>query len=220
VEEALRIRDLTGGTVTVVTVDGSQGDEVLRRELAMGANRAIHIWDDILEGSDGQGLARTLKAEVERGHYDLILTGVQADDGAGQVGGMLAALLDWPFASIVNKLEVLDEKRIKVYREVSGGNQEVYEMDLPGVVSAQTGINEPRYVPVRGIMKASGIDIPVHKAADLNLSGDDVGSSKASTTRRRYFLPVMGEGALILEGSVDKIIEKLIDLLRAKGGIK
>ncbi len=220
VEEAIRIRDFAGGTVTVVTVDQGGGDEVLRRELAMGADKAIHIWDDIFEGSDGEGLARILMAEIERGHYDLILTGVQADDGAGQVGGMLAALLDWPFASIVNHLEVLENRKIRLHREVAGGNEEVYEMELPGVLSIQTGINEPRYVPVRGVMKAAGIEIPIHKASDLGLIADSIGSTKARVKRRGYFLPEGGQGAEVLEGTADKIIEKLINHLKAKGGIR
>ncbi len=91
VEEALQIRDRVGGNVTVVTVDGEDGEEILRRQLAMGANQSVLISDDAVNCSDGKGVAAILKAFVDKGHYDLILTGVQADDGAAQVGGMLAA---------------------------------------------------------------------------------------------------------------------------------
>ncbi|MFZ0927997.1 MAG: electron transfer flavoprotein subunit beta/FixA family protein [Syntrophobacteraceae bacterium] len=220
VEEAIRIRDRTGGSVTVVTIDNEEGDEVLRRELAMGADRAIHVWDKLFEGADGEGLARILKAEIEKGRYDLVFTGVQADAGSAQVGGMLAAMLDWPFASIVSHLEVLDEQKIRIHREVAGGNQEVYEMDLPGVLSIQTGINEPRYVPIRGILKASSLDIPIHKASNLGLTADTAGASRARVKRQDYFLPVMGEGADILKGTAEEIIERLIGLLKSKGGIR
>ena len=157
---------------------------------------------------------------VDKGNYDLILTGAQADDGAGQVGGMLAAMLDLPYASIVNKIETLDDKKLKVGREIEGGNQEMNEIDLPCVLSIQTGINEPRYVGIRGIRKVASVDIPVWGASDLSIDASSVGESGAAVKRVDYFVPELGEGAEILEGSSEEIAEKLIDLLKAKGGIK
>ncbi len=94
VEEAIQIRDDRGGSVTVITVGKEDSEDVLIRQLAMGADKAILISDDCFDGSDGRGLAGILKTEVDKENYDLILTGVQADDGAGQVGGMLAAMLE------------------------------------------------------------------------------------------------------------------------------
>ena len=220
VEEAIQIRDKVGGSITVVTVGNEEDEEVVRREMAMGADNGILLSDDAFHGSDGKGIATVLKAAVEKGNYDLILTGAQADDGAGQVGGMLAAMLDWPYASLVNLLEVIDDKKIKVGREIAGGNQEMNEIDLPCVLSIQPGINEPRYVGIRGIRKVVSLDIPVHNAADLGIAGDTVGESGARMKRLDYFVPDAGEGAEILEGSTDEIIDKLIELLKAKGGIK
>ncbi len=159
VEEALQIRDRVGGNVTVVTVDGEDGEEILRRQLAMGANQSVLISDDAFNCSDGKGVAAILKAFVDKGHYDLILTGVQADDGAAQVGGMLAAMLDYPFASLVNSIAVEDGK-LRVSREIEGGNREINEIDLPCVLSIQTGINEPRYVGMRGIRQVASVLIP------------------------------------------------------------
>ena len=193
------------------------GDEVLRRELGMGADKAVHIMDQSFSGLDGRGIATVLKAEIEKGSYDLVLTGVQADDGAAQIGGLMAAMLDWPYASIVNNLEILGEGKIKVGREVAGGNQEIYEMDLPCVLSIQTGINEPRYVGPRGVRKAAAIDIPIRRAADLGFSPD---SLRAKVMRRDYFVPEAGEGAEILEGSSEEILDQLVDRLKAKGGIR
>jgi electron transfer flavoprotein beta subunit len=156
VEEALQIRDRVGGNVTVVTVDGEEGEEILRRELAMGANQAALVSDDAFNGSDGKGVATILKAFVQKGRYDLILTGVQADDGAAQVGGMLAAMLDYPYASLVNSISV-EARKLKVSREIEGGNKEMNEIDLPCVLSIQTGINEPRYVGMRGIRQVASV---------------------------------------------------------------
>ncbi len=220
VEEAIQIRDNVGGSVTVVSIGDKESEEVIRREMAMGADNGILISDDAFEGSDGKGLATILKAEVENGKYDLILTGAQADGGAAQVGGMLAAMLDVPYASLVNKLEIIDDAKIKVGREIEGGNQEMNEMDLPCVLSIQTGINEPRYVGIRGIRKVASVEIPVHGAGDLGLSADAVGVAGAKVKRVDYFVPELGEGAEILEGSTEEICEKLIELLKAKGGLK
>jgi len=220
VEEAIQIRDKVGGSVTVVSVGDEEAEEVVRREMAMGADKGILLSDDTFEGSDGKGVASIIKAEVEKGNYDLIMTGAQADEGAGQVGGMLAAMLDWPYASLVNLIEIVDDKKIKVGREIAGGNQEMYEIDLPCVLSIQTGINEPRYVGIRGIRKVASMEIPVHGTSELGIDPESVGESGAKVKRLDYFMPELGEGAEILEGSTDEIIDKLIELLKAKGGIK
>jgi len=219
VEEAIQIVDNVGGNVTVVTVGDDESEEVLRREMAMGANNGILLSDDAFEGSDGKGIAAILKAEVEKGNYDLILTGAQADEGAAQVGGMLAAMLDMPYASLVNHIDVADGKTIKVGREIEGGNQEMNEIELPCVLSIQTGINEPRYVGIRGIRKVAKVEIPVKSASDLGVDPSSVGDAGAKVKRVDYFVPDLGEGAEMLEGSTEEIIEKLIEKLKAKGGL-
>ncbi|MDY6830554.1 MAG: electron transfer flavoprotein subunit beta/FixA family protein [Thermodesulfobacteriota bacterium] len=214
VEEAIQIVDKVGGSVTVVTVGDDESEEVLRREMAMGAEKGILVSDDAFKGADGKGIATALKGVVEKEKYDLILTGAQADDGAGQVGGMLAAMLDLPYASLVNKIEVLDGK-LKVGREIEGGNQEMNEIEMPCVLSIQTGINEPRYVGIRGIRKVASVEIPTFSASDLGVSATEPALKKVD-----YFVPEMGEGAEMLEGSVEEMAEKLVELLKAKGGLK
>lgn len=220
VEEAIQIRDNVGGTVTVATVGDEEDEEVLRREMAMGADQGILLSDGAFENSDGRGIASILKAEIQKGNYDLVLTGAQADDGAGQVGGMLAAMLDWPYASLVNLIEVGDGGQIKVGREIEGGNQEINEIQLPCVLSIQTGINEPRYVGIRGIRKVASVDIPAHGAGDLGIDAASVGDAGAKVKRTDYFVPELGDGAEMLEGSMEDKIDKLIELLKAKGGLK
>ena len=220
VEEAIQIVDMVGGSVTVVSVGDEESEEVVRREMAMGANHGILLSDDAFEGSDGKGIATLIKAVVDKGNYDLIFTGTQADDGAGQIGGMLAAMLDVPYASIVNYIEVLDDKKLKVGREIEGGNQEMNEIELPCVLSIQTGINEPRYVGIRGIRKVASAEIPVWGASDLGIASESVGEAGANVKLVDYFVPELGEGAEILEGSHEEIADKLIELLKAKGGIK
>lgn len=217
VEEAIQIKERIGGSVTVVTVGDSDSEDILRREMAMGADKGILLSDDAFAGTDGRGIATILKAEVEKGKYDLILTGAQADAGAGEVGGMLAALLDIPYASLVNSIEVLDEQNLKVGREVDGGNCEMNRIKLPCVLSIQTGINEPRYVGIRGIRQVASVQIPVHGAADLGLAPEAIAGR---VTRQDYFVPEMGDGAEMLEGPTEEIVDKLLEMLKAKGGLK
>lgn len=219
VEEALQIRDRVGGTVTVVTVGGEEDEEVLRRELAMGANGAVLISDEAFTGSDGRGIANILKHFVQKGHYDLILTGVQADDGAAQVGGMLAAMLDYPFASLVNSIAI-EEDKLRVAREVEGGNREINEIELPCVLSIQTGINEPRYVGMRGIRQVASVPIPTLGAAELGIDPASVGEGAAKVKRIDYFVPALGQGAEMLHGSREENAEKILELISAKGGLR
>jgi len=219
VEEALQITARAGGEVTVVTVGNDDDEEVLRREMAMGAQKATLLSDDAFEASDGKGIATILKSYVTKGKYDLILTGAQADDGAAQVGGMLAAMLDYPFASLVTSIEVTGEKSLRISREVEGGNKEVSDIDLPCVLSIQTGINEPRYVGMRGIRQVASIPIPTLGAADLGVEDGAVGEGAAKVQRVDYYTPPATGGAEMLAGSREEVIEKLIQVMKAKGGL-
>ena len=219
VEEALQMTGRAGGTVTVVTVGGDDDEEILRREMAMGANQGVLLSDKAFPGSDGKGIATILKAFVEKGRYDLILTGVQAEDGGAQVGGMLASMLDYPFASLVNSIEILEGQKLKISREIEGGCKEMNEIDLPCVLSIQTGINEPRYVGMRGIRQVASVNIPTLGAADLGVAAGSVGEGASKVKRVDYFVPAQGEGAKMLDGSREEIVDKLIELVKAKGGL-
>jgi electron transfer flavoprotein beta subunit len=121
---------------------------------------------------------------------------------------------------VVNSIEILDGNKLKVGREIEGGNQEMNEIELPCVLSIQTGINEPRYVGIRGIRKVASVEIPTLKASDLGVDGSSVGAGAAKVKRMDYFVPALGKGAEMLTGSTEEIIAKLIELLKAKGGIK
>ena len=220
VEEAIQLREAHGGNITVVTVGGEDDEEVLRREMAMGADDGLLLSDDAFSGSDGRGVAAILAKAAEKGSYDLILSGAQSQGGAGEVGGMLAAMLDMPYASLVNSIEKKDDSSLTIGREIEGGNSEMSEIDLPCVLSIQTGINEPRYVGIRGIRKVASVEIPVQGAADLDVDATVIGAENAKVKHVDYFVPELGEGAEMLEGSTEEIIEKLVEMLKAKGGLK
>lgn len=219
VEEALQITAKAGGEVTVVTVGSEEDEEVLRRQMAMGAQHGILLSDEAFAGSDGRGIATILKSYVEKKHYDLILTGVQADDSAAQIGGMLAAMLDYSFASLVTSIEVLGQNKLKITREIEGGNKEVNEIELPCVLSIQTGINEPRYVGMRGIRQVAAIPIPTFGGSELGLDSACVGAAAAKTHRVDYFTPPAGKESEILQGKTEEIVENLLELVAAKGGL-
>lgn len=219
VEEALQIVSRVGGQVTVVTVGEEEDEEVLRRQMAMGASHGVLLSDEVFPDSDGLGIASILRAFIEKGKYDLILTGVQADDGAAQVGGMVAALLDYPFASLVNAIEVLNESKLKITREIEGGNKEISEIDLPCVLSIQTGINEPRYVGMRGIRQVASIPVPNYGASDLGLDPTGVGGVAAKVKRLGYFMLAPGHGAQMLRGTPEEMVEQVVELVKAKGGL-
>jgi len=220
VEEALQIVAKVGGNVTVATVGGEDDEEILRREMAMGANHGVLITDEAFAGSDGRGIATILKAYVQKCNFNLILTGVQAEDGGAQVGGMLAAMLDYPFASLVNSIEVLEGRKLKIGREIEGGNKEISEIDLPCVLSIQTGINEPRYVGMKGIRAVASVPVPTYGVTELDLDAHVVGTAGAKVKRVDYFVPALGKGADMLAGEREENIEKVVELLAAKGGLK
>ncbi len=201
VEEALQIVARLGGKVTVATVGGEDDEEILRREMAMGAQQGVLLSDAAFSGSDAKGIAAILKSFVQKGVYDLILTGVQADDGGAQVGGMLAAMLEYPFASLVNSIEVLPSRKLKISREIEGGNREISEIVLPCVLSIQTGINEPRYVGMRGIRAVASLPVSTYGATELQIDPGSVGKLAAKVKRLDYFVPTLGTGAEMLGGS-------------------
>lgn len=220
VEEALQIVARVGGKVTVATVGGEDDEEILRREMAMGAQQGVLLSDAAFSGSDAKGIAAILKGFVQKGAYDLILTGVQADDGGAQVGGMLAAMLDYPFASLVNSIEVLPSRKLKISREIEGGNREISEIELPCVLSIQTGINEPRYVGMRGIRAVASLPVPTYGATELQIDPGSVGKLAAKVKRLDYFVPTLGTGAEMLGGSREANVERVTELIAAKGGLR
>jgi electron transfer flavoprotein beta subunit len=185
----------------------------------MGADDAIRLTDLAFNGSDGYATAKVLAEAIRKMDYDLILTGTQAeDDGYGQVGVVMAELLGIPHAALVNHIEVQD-KKVKVHRELEGGLEEVFEILLPAVLTIQTGINEPRYVSLLGIRKAAKKEIKVLGVLDLNLKAEEVGLSGSDIRLEKIFLPSAGEGAEILEGKPEEIAHKVFDILKDKGGL-
>ena len=181
VEAALQLVEADGGEVTVLTMGPSRAVEVLRKALAMGAHKAIHICDDALAGSDALQTSAALAAALTTVPFDLVIAGNESTDGrTASVPAMLAERLGLPQVTFVRSLDV-DGGRLRAERVVEGGYSEV-EAALPAVVSVTEKINEPRYPNFKGIMAAKSKPLTVLTAADLGIADGDAGLANAWTT--------------------------------------
>jgi electron transfer flavoprotein beta subunit len=212
VEAAVELKEKHDAKVTAITVGGEDDEEVLRRALAMGCDQAIHLCDEAFETIDAWGIARAIAASLQGKQVDLLLFGaISADRCEAQVGGLVAGLMNMPMVSLATSLEVADGFAT-VRHEVENGLERVVNVDLPAVVSVQTGINQPRYVSIRGIRKVASAEIPMKAAADLGCA------TEARVKLEELFLPEQGDGAQILEGDDDEVIDRLVKMLQEKGG--
>jgi len=213
VEEALRLKEKFGGEVTIIAVGPKRVTESIRTALAMGADKGVLVDDPSLAGSDSLGTARVLAAVIKDLDHDIILCGKQGvDDDYGLVGSSLAELLDIPQISIVIKLEVSgDGSTIKAHRELEGGTL-VIEAPLPVLITAQKGLNEPRYASLPGIMKAKKKPLDVKTIADLGLDASEVGESGARIKVMEITPPEERKAGRIVEGETPQ--ERAANLAR------
>jgi electron transfer flavoprotein beta subunit len=169
VEEALRLKEKNGGEVTVVSVGPARAMETIRTALAMGADKGIHICDAALDGADAYATATALAAAIKAIPHDIVLCGQRAiDDDSAQVGAVLAELLGLPQVTVATKLEFANNV-FKAIRPIEGA-QLLIECPLPCVVTAQKGLNEPRYASLPGIMKAKKKPVEVKDASALGIT--------------------------------------------------
>jgi len=218
-EEAIRIKEKHGGKITAVSLGPQECQETLRRSLAMGADEALHLNDPVLFGGDPYATAKALHAALKDRPFDLLFTGVQAgDDGYGQVGPILAELFQVPHATMVTRVNI-EGKKARINRELEGGLEEVCEIELPAVLSIQTGINEPRYVSIMGIRKAKKKELREVGAKELSVSPEEVGISGSLIEVKELYLPPVEKEAEIIKGSAEEIYEKVLDILKEKGGL-
>ena len=179
VEAGLQLVEKDGGEVVVVSMGPPKALEVIRRALAMGANRGILVTDTGLENSDALSTARALAAAIKGQTFDLIICGTESTDGSsGAVPAQLAELLGLPLLSFAKKLEVSDGKAV-IDRQTDEGF-DVVEAPLPAVVTVTGGINEARYPALRGIMQAKNKEVKQVGLSDLGLDGQ---AGKAALTQ-------------------------------------
>jgi electron transfer flavoprotein beta subunit len=171
-EEAIRQKEKSGGDVTVISFGPDRVQQALRECLARGATKAIHIKGEVAD-ADSLGIAKVLAAAIKTIPHDVVFFGKQ---GVGSdnslVGPMVAELLGYPQVNVVTHLEFGDGK-LTAHREIEAA-EEIIEAPLPAVVTAQKGLNEPRYASLKGIMAAKKIAIDTKSVTDLGLSDGDV----------------------------------------------
>lgn len=208
-EEAISIKEKLGGEVTVVTIGPSRAEEALRTALAVGADRAIIIDDSEIVG-DEYTISKVLAAVAKKDQYDIILAGhMTIDDGAAQVGPRVAEQLNIPHISTITKLTV-EEGKVIAEKDVEG-DLETIEASTPVLLTAQQGLNEPRYPTLPGIMKAKKKPIERLTLADFDISADEVA---AKTTILTQYLPAAKLAGKILEGEIPAQSLELVSLLR------
>jgi len=220
VEEAVQISEANDDVeVVTVTVGPERAEETIRMALAKGADRAVRVWDDAL--ADAQFLDVDTKAELlaavaEEEDPDLVLSGVQAgDDSNGATGVALAERLDLEWAAVVNSLDLdSDEGLAGVRRELEGGVEELTDVELPAVLTIQTGINEPRYASLRGIRQAQRKPLEVRSLDDIGLDDAVV---ESPVERTEMYEPESEGDATLWEGSAEETAGELAAFLRDKG---
>src|ERR1700722_13324381 len=180
-EEAMKIKEsaTTPVEVVAVCVGPEDADEALRKCLAKGADRAIRVWDDAIEGSDSIAIARIIAAVAKREAPDMLFAGVQSSDHAFAATGIAtAALLDWPHAAVVSNLTYTPGAKTAVLRrELEGGVLHEMQIECPAVLTIQLGINTPRYASLRSIKQAAAKPIGILSLEDLGMAASDVGES-------------------------------------------
>ncbi|SIR54853.1 electron transfer flavoprotein beta subunit [Haladaptatus litoreus] len=205
--------------VVTVTIGPERSEETIRMALAKGADRSIRVWDESFEDVDlldTEAKAEIFSAVVAEEEPDIVLTGVQAgDDAFGATGVALADAIDFEWAAVVNALDMdVDEGVAHVRRELEGGVEELTDVELPAVLTIQTGINEPRYASLRGIRQAQSKEIAPKTLADLGLDADTLESDLTLTD---MYEPESESDAEIFEGDAGETAGKLAEVLREKG---
>jgi electron transfer flavoprotein beta subunit len=219
-EEALQIREKSGGEVVVFSLGPERVREALRKALALGADRAAHLHDPAFALGDPLATSRALAAAVGREPFDLVLTGSQSDDlGWGVTASLLAARLGLPHAWLVMGIEVEDGGTARVVREMEAGKNEIFRLRLPAVLEVQAGINHPRYASLKGIMQAKRKEIASLSRAELGLSDAESGPAGSRVEILGVDFPRAGAGAKILEGDVATTAAQLVDLLRSEARV-
>jgi electron transfer flavoprotein beta subunit len=190
VEAALRIKDLQGGKITVLSLGNNLLRDVVKKPLSMGADELILLEDEAFEGGDSWSIAFALATAIKKvGEYDLIFCGRQAADwDAGQVGSGIAEILGVPSITLAKKVEATDGKA-RVERVISDGYQ-VIEVTLPALITVSNELGEARYATLKGIMAASKKQPVVWKPADIGLDSSQLGAAGRKTKLLKLFQPV------------------------------
>ncbi len=212
VEQAVRMKEQSGADLTVLSIGGEQVKETMKKALAMGCDRGVHVIDEASHLKDPFEIASMIAEFAGDKGFDLIFTGMQSQDrGSAQVGVMVAELLAIPVVTTVVDFAFADGK-VTVKRELEGGVKAKVETGLPVLVTCQLGLNSPRYPTLPNIMKAKKKEMLTIAAADLHKTQPRQETLKLEFPRKRG-------GGVFLEGEVGSIADRLIGILKAKTAV-
>jgi electron transfer flavoprotein beta subunit len=208
-EAALQLKEKQGGEVVVVSLGPARVQQTIREALAKGADRAIHIAEELAARTDSFAAARLLAEAIRKDGFDLVLTGLQSDDlGFGQTGVFLAELLGIPHATIIMEVQA-ESGKLHVKRELEAGWFQWVEMPLPALLTIQSGISKLRYATLMGIKKAKTKELRQVSAADLG-----VAASAPGQKLHRVYVPVKTKKTEFIEGAPKEAAAKLVEKLK------
>ena len=214
-EEAVRLKEQHGGTVTVISMGPPQAEAVLRDAVSCGADEAVLVSDRAFAGADTWATTYTLGKAIEKlGEFDLVLCGKQAIDGdTAQVGPGLARRLDIPYVSYVKKVSGYDNGAMQVERLMDDGYDEL-AIPLPGLLTVVKEINEPRVPSLKGKMKAKKLVIQTLSAEDIGAEPQSIGLPGSTTQVVKVFAPQFKGERAMLEGTVDEQVDQLVEKIK------
>jgi electron transfer flavoprotein beta subunit len=215
-ERALQLTEANGGEVTLLTLGPANSTEALRKALAMGAARAVHVVDDAVRGSDIRGTVEILTAALRKLEFDLVFTGADTSDGQGGiVGAAIAARLGLPYLSYAADIKPADGGGIRVHR-LNGNGYDVLEAPTPAVVMGTQLLGAPRYPSLRGIMQARSKPIETWSLADIGVDAGGVGSAAATTKTVDAERPAERGGATFVRESAEVAVAQVVDFLASR----
>jgi electron transfer flavoprotein beta subunit len=217
IEAGLRIRESTGGRVTVITMGPPQAESALREAISMGVDDAILITDRAFAGSDTLATSYTLSRAASKLGPDIIICGKQAIDGdTAQVGPEMAEFLNIPHISYVKKIEEIRPDYIKVQRLMEEGF-DIVESSLPVLITVVKELNEPRLPSLKGKMAAKKAEIKRWTASDIEADPERLGLKGSPTWVKNIFAPEIKKERKMLEGKAEEQVDALIEELRRLG---
>ena len=221
IEAALRLREQTGGQITVISMGPPQAEKALREAVAMGCDDGVLLSDRRFSGADTWATAYTLAQGIRKlGTVDLILCGERATDGdTGQVGPALAAMLGLTLITYVSQMKVTDSRQLHLTRLVEGG-REILNAPLPALVTVVKEIAVPRLPTLRGMRRAKTVELPIWGPEDIDAEAENIGLKGSPTRVTRIHHPqVTRQGELVAvkdPNDVDAAVEQLVAFLQKR----
>lgn len=213
VEQAVRLKEQTGGDLTVLCIGPDRVKETMKKALAMGCDRGAHVSDADYTSRDPFEIAGIIAEYAKDKNFDVVFTGMQSQDrGSAQVGVLIAEMLGLPSVSTIVDFSYDDSGKINVKRELEGGVKAMVSVDAPALFTCQLGLNTPRYPTLPNIMKAKKKEL-------LTIPVEELLKVTAKMETSSMHLPEKKGGGLILEGDAGELADKLIAILKEKTGV-